>query len=249
MHRFYLDPWPEAGQTNCELSGPEARHAVKVLRVKPGEQILCFDGAGSEGTFEILEARKDRLTLGVVSLTATKRPAGGCVLAMGFAKAARRSFLLEKAVELEAEAVWFWQAERSQGKVPPEPKETWQGQLLAGAKQSGNMHLPRLATLPSLEALLEQAKDFSQAFFLYEDADSLGASHLLSPADFPATAPTLCVLGPEGGFSPREAELLARELTPVSLGKRILRLETAALVCLTLAFHQRQTALLAEPPA
>jgi RNA methyltransferase, RsmE family len=142
-------------------------------------------------------------------------------------------------VELEAEGIWFWQADRSQGKVPEESKETWLSQMTAGAKQSVNPWLPELATLPDgVDGLIKKRNDFDKGFVLWE-GDIYGA--VLSMNDIAPAENMLFVLGPEGGFSEREiARLVDADFTPVSLGNRILRWETAAMLCLGLTWWARQ---------
>jgi 16S rRNA (uracil1498-N3)-methyltransferase len=98
--------------------------------------------------------------------------------------------------------------------------------------------LPDLETTPgSLEKLIEAATPYSNKLFLWEKADN---DTLPDNSAFAAES-TLAVIGPEGGFSPREAELLIENgFTPVSLGQSILRWETAALLCMGSAYLESQ---------
>ena len=147
----------------------------------------------------------------------------------------RRSWLLEKAVELEARALWFWQAKRSQTPVPEESKESWQAQLIAGAKQCRNPWLPEIETMPGgVGELIAAARNFKHCFMLHEDHDR---GRALALDDLTPTESPLFILGPEGGFALEETQaLLAAGIEPVTLGNRILRWETAALLCLGLAW-------------
>lgn len=237
MHTFFLPAsgWHEPYQ----VTGAEARHLVTVLRVKPGERIRLLDGEGLEGLFTVTETGKHRVVLRLEESIRHERPVGQATLAIGYGRGLRRGWLLEKAVELEAGGVWFWQADRSQGKVPEESKETWFAQMTAGAKQSNNPWLPELRTLPrGVTELIERRNDFDRACVLWE-GDTKGA--LLRPEDFAPTGENLFVLGPEGGFTGREiAALTDAGFAAVSLGNRVLRWETAALLCLGLAWWARQ---------
>ena len=245
MHTFFLPAasWHEPYQ----VTGAEARHLVTVLRIKQGETVRLLDGEGREGLFTVQTVEKRHVTLVPEKIISHDRPAGRATLAVGYGRGIRRGWLLEKAVELEAAGIWFWQADRSQGKVPEESKETWLAQMTAGAKQSNNPWLPGLRTLPGGVAELAAAsKDFDKTFILWE-GDTKGATlsmRDLSPGEGTPGRNTLFVLGPEGGFTEREiAALTAASCIPVSLGNRVLRWETAAVLCLGLTWWARQQEL------
>lgn len=225
---------------------------VTVLRIKPGEKLRLLDGEGREGVFTVIETAKKYVTLAPVHIIIHERPEHRATLAVGYGRSVRRGWLLEKAVELESAAVWFWQAERSQGKVPEESKETWFAQMTAGAKQSNNPHLPLLKTLPGgAGELVSASASFDTKFILWEGyarEDTKGAKetkgakgHVLSMDDLQSPGNTLFVLGPEGGFTEREISVLTSGgFVPVSLGNRVLRWETAAMLCLGLSWWARQ---------
>ena len=182
---------------------------------------------------------KKQVSLDLLEETKAVRAETRCTLAAGFSKALRRGWFLEKAVELEAAALWFWQGEYSQASLPDMEKESWHAALIAGAKQCGNPFLPELRALPGgVTALAKRRGEFQRAFLLYEgdtNGRMLGKEDLQEPGDI------LLIIGPEGGFSPAEAQVLIEAgITPVSLGKRILRWETAAVLTLGLAFWARQ---------
>ncbi len=240
MRSFYLAPehWPAENQ-EAVLDGAEARHLLKVLRAGPGDTIRLFDGAGREGSFEITSCDKQNARLRPLEIRTIPKPERQTVLALGWSKAIRRGWLLEKAVELEATGIWFYQADRTQGHVPAEVKENWSGQLVAGAKQSSNPWLPELRTIPQgVKGLAAAAGAFDMACILWEDREQ---PQLLDYGRLKATRSVLFVVGPEGGFSQREIDTLAAGcFLPVSLGNRILRWETAALLCLGLRWWSGQ---------
>lgn len=232
MHTFFLPP--EDWSAPFALQGQEARHALKVLRVKPGERVRCFDGAGRHGVFAVTAAGKERLDLHAEH--EERQEAGpATVLAVGWSKAARRGWLLEKAAELGAAGLWFWRAERSQGDIPDSIKESWLGPLLAGCKQSGNARLPGLEMAGPAAKLTERFKDFARVFVPWEAAE-----RPLTVEDLREPGPVLAVIGPEGGMTRAETEAFAAAgAVPVTLGPHILRYETAALACLSLRFWAR----------
>ncbi len=238
MHTFYLPPgqWSE----HCKLDGPEAHHAGRVLRVRAGERLRLLDGCGRLGIFRVTGVGKNEVSLEREEEWRVERPKVQCTVAAGYSKALRRGWYLEKAVELEAFALWFWQGEYSQAVLPDIGKDNWKQSLLAGAKQSVNPWLPDMLALKGgAAALAERSREFDRAFMLYE-GDTKGA--MLTASDLGEPGKILLVIGPEGGFSPAEADTLTNAgIRAVSLGDRILRWETAAVLTLGLAWWARQT--------
>jgi len=227
--------WP--GQEDlAHLQGQEARHLLGVLRARAGETVRLFDGLGRHGLFEIVEAAgKNLARLRRLSETIEPAPDRGVTLALGWNKASRRDWLLEKGVELGARGILFWQAARSQGDMPREPKESWLDKCVQAAKQCQSAWLPRLDVADGgVEGLLRVAAEYDGCYVLYEGA---AAENLLDPCRL-ASGHSLVVLGPEGGLEEREAARLAEAgFALASLGPRPLRWETAALSCLALAHH------------
>lgn len=237
VRTFFLPPerWTEP----YLLDGQEARHLIKVVRVRAGDTVRLLNGQGREGVFRVAATEKVRVRLEPLSVTEHPVPVSQAVLAMGWGREIRRGWLMEKAVELEAGGIWLWQAERSQSSVPRQTCETWHAQLEAGAKQSRNPWLPELRTLPGGTAeLAEASREFSRRYLLWE-GDTGGV--LLGAEDLGQPGRTLFVVGPEGGFSDREAAALRDcGMQAVSLGQRVLRWETAAMLCLGLHWWARQ---------
>ncbi|MFW5837353.1 MAG: RsmE family RNA methyltransferase, partial [Desulfovibrionaceae bacterium] len=192
LHSFHLPP--QDWGPPWRIAGAEARHMLRVLRLGVGDEVRVFDGAGREGLFRIKEATKVQVALEVLELRAVPEPAVRVSLAAGFAKSARRGWLLEKAVELGASGVVFWQADRSQGRVPDAPKDSWRDKCLAAAKQCSAARLPDLEVLPGgLEQLAEFSRRFDRVFVLWESSDR---GSLLLPEDFREPGQYLLVTGP-----------------------------------------------------
>lgn len=236
-NRFYLSP--DKWSVPYTLEGSEAHHLATVLRARPRDEVVLMDGQGRQGVFTILTCTKKKVTLQPLTIDETPMPASRLWLAPGWNKATRRGWFLEKAAELGAWGIAFWQSEFSQGKTPVEPKQSWVNQCIAAAKQCANPWIPRLTTYPSgLEELLEATTGYAKRIFLWEDPS---CPHLLDPAGLICQGDVLVMLGPEGGFSSRETALLQQAgCEPVSLGNRILRWETAGLLCLGMGFWQEQ---------
>jgi 16S rRNA (uracil1498-N3)-methyltransferase len=240
LNSFYLAPdqWPVAPGDAVALVGPEARHMTTVLRTEKGREVRLFDGMGRTGLFTVIEIKKTRALLETVSLDEIPAPAAGVTLAIGWSKSKRRTYLFEKTVELKGAGLIFWQATRSQGRVPAEPKETWLEKCIQAAKQCGNPHLPVLETIPTgIPGLIERGAGFDHCYLAWESDE---VSTPLTPSML-SKGRTLVVVGPEGGFDRQEAvKLVESGFEPVTLGESVLRWETAATYCLSLAFFSGQ---------
>ena len=225
---FYLAP--ERWKSPWRLEGAEAHHLSRVLRASEGDRIRLFDGAGREGEFEIEKLAKKRADLAVIQLREVSRPPG-LTLAVGWSRQARRGWLLEKAVELGAARIVFFAGDHSQGAPPPTPKDTWREKLVQAAKQCANPWLPELEVADGIAGVASLGETFDRRLVLCETGDA----KLVEPADF--VPPALAVIGPEGGLSQAEIDRLADVgFAPRSLGPRVLRFETAAVLCLGLSF-------------
>ena len=211
-----------------------------VLRTEKGCEVRLFDGTGRSGLFKVREINKSRALLEVVGLDEHPSPSTGLTLAIGWGKSKRRTYLFEKTVELKGAGLIFWQAARSQGQVPAQPKDSWLDKCVQAAKQCGNPHLPVLDTIPGgVDGLIDRAADFDHRYLAWESDE---ISTPLSPSAL-SKGRNLVVIGPEGGFDLREAEQFVKAgFEPVTLGDSILRWETAATYCLGLAFYSGQEA-------
>jgi 16S rRNA (uracil1498-N3)-methyltransferase len=239
MRTIYLAP--EGWQEPYIIRGDEAKHLIRVLRAKPGDRLRLFDGRGRHGVFTVEAVDGKNVGVTPVEIHEAAEPESTVHVALAWGKAARRDLIFEKAVELGAASIMFWQAERSQGKIPSEPKPTWRVKCIAAAKQSENPRLPELAVFAGVRELLEHSKDFEQRYLPWEELDA-GMRQDLSGVAAPGR--TIFVIGPEGGMSEAEAKRFTEAgFTPISLGSTILRWETAALFCLTL-FKLKQEKLL-----
>lgn len=232
-HTFYLAPehWTEP----YTLPPQEARHLAQALRLGVGEQISVLDGQGRMGLFRVATVRKQHVTLDFESESHIPQQPARAIMALAWSKAVRRGFFMEKAVELGVHSIWSWNADHSQGRMPDTVRESWHGQMVAGAKQCDNPWVPQVESLHrGVEQLVAQtaepARNIAQSILLLEHQNGIP---LLAPSQAGQEGDTVYVIGPEGGFSARELEALSGGgFIAASLGKRILRCETAAMLCL-----------------
>lgn len=233
---FYAPPaaWSDDA---IGLDAGETRH-LRVLRLGPGAEIGVIDGEGRIAQCRILREERRGAKLEIISARFEPRAKSRAIIALALSKAVRRGFFMEKAVELDAFAIWIWQGENSQGRLPRDFATHITGQLVAGAKQCGNPWLPEVRVFDDLQALLSKSGDIDFRLLPLErqDGQPLPDMQMLGRA-----GTTIYMIGPEGGFSDSEiAALMSRGFTPISLGPRILRCETAAVLCLGLHYWASQ---------
>lgn len=224
---FYAPPARFVGG-QVTLPDDEARHAVRVLRMQPGDALVVVDGVGGWHEAVLTHTTKRDAVAEVVT---TQHDVGEppYVLTVGLALLKNRNrfeTFLEKAVELGARRVVPLQTARTERRAWK--PERWHNILVAAMKQTGRSRLLDLTPPQPLEEVLAET-EHDLALFCHEAADP--AASLAQRLGVQKSAATLAVLvGPEGGFTDEEvASAEARGWQPTSLGTRRLRAETAAI--------------------
>jgi 16S rRNA (uracil1498-N3)-methyltransferase len=213
-----------------------AHHAREVLRLRSGASVRVFDGCGAE-----YEATLDEVSRRTVSahLAHGVAPAPESplhlVLAVSPLKGDRMELVLQKATELGIAEVWPVVTERTDAAARPalhgSRSERWERVASGAAEQCGRAVVPRIADTSTLEALLARPFDGTRIALL-ETAGHPPLPTLVCDS----SRPLLLLVGPAGGFSPSEHDLLRKAgFQPASLGPRILRSETAAVVAVAVA--------------
>jgi 16S rRNA (uracil1498-N3)-methyltransferase len=230
-HHFFVAT-RDVRERSVVITGDEARHAARVLRVRPGETITAADGTG-----RVLEAVVtdvgDHVCADIRRVWEVEPPAPRVVLYQAVAKGDRMDDVITKAVEIGVSEIVPFLAERTVVRWD-EPKrvkarERWTAVARSAAKQCRSPRLTRVRDIGDGPAGAIDAG--ASVLVLHEPAEQLIRKAL------PEAAPESIVLvvGPEGGLTEAEVELLERGGgTPVSLGDRILRTETAGLVAATI---------------
>lgn len=235
-HTFYVPP--EEWSPPFTITGREAVHMIKVLRLKKGQLVRLMDGRGNTGIFKIASLSKNKADLEEISRESHPAPEHRLCLGIAWSRALRRSWLLEKAAELGAWELAVWMGDNSQGRLKNEALGKWYGPMISGGKQSLNPWLPEISAHPGGLRELLRRKDYPTRTALIRNKDTKG---MLAPGDF-APGGNMVVIGPEGGFSPREERIILEEnISARSLGSRMLRWETAAMVALSLHHLASQT--------
>jgi 16S rRNA (uracil1498-N3)-methyltransferase len=225
------------------LEGPEARHAVTVKRLAPGEPVDIADGAGKRLTGTVVSASPSALTVECSALAVEAQPDIRLVLAQALAKGDRDELAIETATELGIDAVIPWQAERSivrwKGERAAKAHAKWQSVVTAAAKQARRAFIPEVRAAVETPGLAAAVAAADLAVILHEDAvrplrSVLEAWRAKEPGAAPAEI--LLIVGPEGGISPREVTRLC-DVGAVTalLGHHVLRSSTAGPAAVVLA--------------
>ena len=236
MIRFFVPPEDLSGPSCC-LAGENAKHA-RVLRLKPGEEVLLCDGQGMECLCRVEDPEALTLSCG------ERRPSGAetavhVSVYMAFPKADKLEHVIQKATELGAAEIVAFPSERCVSK--PDEKslkkklERWQKIAASAAEQSGRGLIPQVLVLGSYGEALLRAAQADKALLFYEHEDTVTLHDALESGPWKTVS---LLTGPEGGLEEKEvSKALEAGLTVCTLGKRILRCETAPLCALSAVMY------------
>ncbi|MGM3273463.1 16S rRNA (uracil(1498)-N(3))-methyltransferase [Ralstonia sp. 24A2] len=241
LPRFYVDT-PLAPHTAVTLSEAVTRH-IHVLRLAIGDEVCLFDGSGHEFHARLDAINKRDATASLAGSTRSDTEARyNITLAQGIAGGDKMDWLIEKAVELGVHAIAPLQTERGvvrlSGERAAKRVQHWQALVQAACEQCGRARVPAVAPVATLREWLATAKstDTPRVLLSPRGTQPLTQWAAQSRERIENTGVEL-LIGPEGGLSPDE-EALAESagFLPLTLGRRILRTESAALVAIS-ALH------------
>ncbi len=221
LKRFFVN----CIQPTTELCGEEFEHAKNVLRLAVGDEVILLDNSGNEYTAVIAQVEKKRMLLNVVREEVGEREAAVDVrLLFGYLKNAdKNEFIVQKAVELGVKKIGVFSSEYSSAYMNANKLERLNKVSKEAAKQCLRATAPEVVYYDGLEKALMSGEGYENKLFACEFAAESKRDIATLKGD------TVIVIGSEGGFSRTEEEK-ANELgyASVTLGKRILRAETAA---------------------
>lgn len=228
--RLFVD-LPLAPGTAPMIDGPAAHYLLNVMRLKVGAPILLFDNRSGEWLANITEAGKRSLTVCIERQTRGIETVPDLWLCFAPVKKARLDWIIEKATELGVRRLQPLITERTI--VERVKRERLEAQVIEACEQCGRTALPELGEPTKLTQLLADWPAERALLF----ADEAGGAPLSTVA---APAPAAILVGPEGGFTPRERALLLENaaVRRIALGPRILRAETAAIAAISLWMAQ-----------
>ncbi len=245
-HSFFVEPDSVQGD-RAELRGQVAHQIARVLRLQPGDLVYLLDNSGYRYSASLVSVSKSGVTAEVSGRERLDtEPGVELVLCQALLKGQKLEWVLQKGTEIGVSRFVPVLSERCvsrPSKVEVDRKlERWREIVREAAEQSGRALLPQVKSLVSFEEACHEAGQAALAAMAWEEERSLGMGTLLKEAGIFAASGerhgvrpmVLLLVGPEGGFSERESEVArSAGVKVVSLGPRILRAETAALVVAT----------------
>ncbi len=248
MHRFYLSP-EQCGGSLLVLTGREAHHACRVLRVRPGEQVTILNGAGDEFLCDVQECRGAELSCSVVERHAIAAPSCRTTLVQALPKGKLIETIIQKATELGVWRIVPLLTERVVVRIgvreAPARQAQWKQVAIEAIKQSGSAWLPVVEAPMSLEQFLGRKEAFDLQLVGSLQPEARHPREYLRDLAIATGAQARSVavwIGPEGDFTPAELnKIRAAGALPITLGRLVLRTDTAATYCLSIINYELQS--------
>lgn len=243
MYRFYVTK-EQIRESEILIEGPDVDHIRKVLRMKIGEELIVCDGNGKDYQCVISSISFEEVRVGIDSVVETTTELQArIILFQGLPKKDKMELIIQKAVELGVYEIVPVITKRTIVKLDDRKKEQkklerWQMIATAAAKQSNRGIIPLVKEPMRFVEAIDYAKTLDCSLIPYELAKGMkGTKEALQKA---CKAKSIGVLiGPEGGFEETEIEKASQaDILPVTLGKRILRTETAGLTVLSILMYE-----------
>lgn len=241
MPRFYV-PNPGIEQGLLKVEGSEVRHIRRVLRLRVGDRMVVFDGSGREYEGILVEEGPSSVVVKVENiLSPPKESPLAITLAQSLLKGEKMETLIQKATELGVKEIVPFFSSRS---VPLLDKSKslrryhrWEKIAIEASKQCGRMVIPKIGPLQDYSEMLQKASSETLRLILWEREGGALKGIL---KELKERQTIFFIVGPEGGMSHEEV-VEARKVgfIPITLGKRILRSETASLCLLSILQYER----------
>ena len=248
MHRFYLPP-AECSTGSLMLTGREAHHATRVLRLRRGDEVVVLDGAGLEINCIVQTTDRDQVQLKAVKEILVPAPKHQITLLQALPKGKIIESIVQKAVELGAHRIVPLLAERVttrlDGDNAAHKAEKLQHVAIEAIKQCGSAWLPRIEIPMTPKEFLARGEKFDLPLIASLQPGARPARECFQnfQTKHGRKPESVCIwIGPEGDFTAEEVRVVqAAGALPVTLGRLVLRVETAATYCLSILNHELQS--------
>ena len=242
MQRFFVTP-AQVGKEEIYIEGSDVNHMKNVLRMKAGEELMVSDGNNWQYRCAVKEYLPEKAVLKITKkeLVDTELPSK-IYLFQGLPKQDKMELIVQKAVELGACQVIPVMTRRCvvklDAKKAAKKVSRWQQIAESAAKQAGRGYIPEIRDVMTLEEALAFAGQLDVRLIPYELAEGMEHTRDVIGKIMPGQSVGIFI-GPEGGFEKEEVEqAVEKGVLPVTLGKRILRTETAGLAVLSVLMYR-----------
>lgn len=237
MYRFFVEQ-EQIRDSAIIVTGPDVNHIRNVLRMKQGEEVLISDKQGQDYLCRVSEFTRDAVIFGLIKQEESDRELPARIhLFQGLPKSDKMELIIQKAVELGVYRIIPVVTKRVVVKLNASKEESrvkrWNAISESASKQSKRSIIPEVTGVVNYRDALEMTAGFGLKLIPYECAGGMKETRNLLELAAPGMDIAVFI-GPEGGFEEEEIRLAnEREIRPVTLGKRILRTETAGLCILS----------------
>ena len=245
MYHFFISSGQISGN-QIAIYGPDVNHIRNVLRLKPGETVLISDEAGTDYRCELSDVRSDGVTAVILEKKEENHELSARIyLFQGLPKSDKMEWIIQKAVELGVYQIVPVAMKNCVVKLDQKKADAkirrWNAISESAAKQSKRSIVPKVAPLTSFSEAIASYGFLSKHLMAYENTRGMAATK--EQLETVTSGMEIGIwIGPEGGFDPREVEEAAEHgMVPISLGKRILRTETAGITALSLLMYHLET--------
>ncbi|MCQ4772490.1 16S rRNA (uracil(1498)-N(3))-methyltransferase [Lacrimispora saccharolytica] len=242
MHRFFVEE-PAMGENSITITGGDVNHIKNVLRMSVGDKICVINGQNNKEYYcEITAVGNDAVDTRICEIRESDQELGNeVVLFQGLPKSDKMELIIQKAVELGVHTIVPVSTDRTvvklDAKKEANKRKRWMSISESAAKQSGRLRIPEVTPVVSYREALEMAKKMDVRLIPYELAEGMEKTRELMSSIQPGQSVAVFI-GPEGGFESSEIEkAMEIDAWPITLGKRILRTETAGLVTLAMLVY------------
>lgn len=234
MHKFFV----QKGSINNDIAvieNQDAKHIVKILRLKPSDKININDCCGNEYTAEIIETMKDKVVAKIIEkIEKSNESPVNIYLFQGLPKASKMDIIVQKCVEIGVYSIIPVITKRviANGESKEFKKvDRWKKIAIEACKQSKRSYIPSVEAPINFEDLINRLDDMDIIFIPYENEKENSIKNIINKINKDNIKNIAIIIGPEGGFEESEVEKI-KELHAysVTLGPRILRTETAGFV-------------------
>lgn len=222
------------------INGENANHIANVLRAKSGDEIIVGDGEGLDYTCEITEVSKKQVIAKITDITSNNaEPSTKITLFQALPKSDKMELVIQKCIEIGIDCIVPVETEHCVVKIKGKEEKKlarWNKIAEAAAKQCGRGKIPKVESILSFKDAVKYSKNLDTALIPYEREQENSLKNFCR--NFKGTSIGIFI-GPEGGFSAEEIEFAKNNgIQPVTLGKRILRTETAGLVASVILLYE-----------
>lgn len=245
MYHFFVTP-DQVKEEEIYIEGTDVNHIKNVLRMKAGEQLEVSDGNNRKYLCEIVSLSPEEVRVHIVEELEknTELPSEICLF-QGLPKGDKMDLIVQKAVELGASGIVPVSTKRSVVKLDDKKalkkRERWQSIAEGGAKQSGRTVIPKVEQVLTYKEAIARAKKLDVVLIPYELAEGMQETRDIISGILPGQSVGIFI-GPEGGFDTSEvAYAIEQGIKPITLGKRILRTETAGLAVLSILMYHLES--------